>query len=292
VAPAGDRIPKPFTLALVQMYVEPGDLSRNLDHAEQLVADAVARKADVVLLPEAMDLGWAHPSALHRSSTIPDGPACCLLTTLARKHHTYLCSGITEREDDSVYNSSVIINDQGEVLIRHRKVNELGIAHHIYDPGDRLNVCRTPFGTFGLMVCADANADGNVLTRSLCYLGADVILSPASWAVKPDHDNRAEPYGEMWRRSYGGVARDFSVWIAGCSNVGPITEGEWKNWNCIGCSMVIDSAGNQVVQGPYGKNAEAIVLVDINPVKRPASGDGWYHELAKQRSSATPHLLP
>ena len=54
---------KEFKLALVQMYVEPGNLQKNLSNAEKLIAEAAAGGADFVLLPEVMDLGWTHPSA-------------------------------------------------------------------------------------------------------------------------------------------------------------------------------------------------------------------------------------
>ena len=33
--------------------------------------------------------------------------------------------------------------------------------------------------------------------------------------------------GNLWRDNYGPVASDFRLWIAGVSNVGPITAGPW-----------------------------------------------------------------
>jgi len=264
-----------FKIALIQMYIEPGNKKVNLDNAEKLIKEAAGKGAKVVLLPEAMNLGWTHPSALTEADEIPYGETCTMLAKSAKKHKIFICSGIVEKDGNSIYNSAVIINDAGEVLIKHRKLNELEIAHDIYDQGDRLNVCHTRFGTFGLLICADAFAKDLVLTRSLCYMGADVILSPSSWAVSPDWDNSKTPYGDTWRKAYIPVASEFAVWIAGCSNVGPITEGPWKNWKTIGCSLVIDPHGKEIVQGPYGENAETIIYVDIKPVKRSVRGTGW-----------------
>jgi predicted amidohydrolase len=264
-----------FRLALVQMYVEPGSLQKNLSHASDLISEAASGGADVVLLPEVMDLGWTHPSAKALADSIPGGKACDALCNSARKNNVYVCCGMAERDGDHIYNAAVIIDNQGRVLIKHRKLNELDIAHDVYDQGDRLNVCSTPWGTFGLLICADANARDHVLTRSLCYMGADVILSPSSWAVPPDHDNKADPYGDTWRKAYMPVAKEFQVWITSASNVGPVTEGPWKNWNCIGCSLIIGPDGKQKLMGPYGKNAETILFYNINPVPRPARGTGW-----------------
>jgi predicted amidohydrolase len=169
----------------------------------------------------------------------------------------------------------VIIDNKGQLLIKHRKLNELDIAHDVYAQGDRLNVCTTPWGTMGLLICADANARDHVLSRSLCYMGADVILAPSSWAVPPDHDNKKDPYGDTWRKAFMQVAEEFSVWFAAASNVGPVTEGPWKNWKCIGCSLVVDPEGHEVMMGPYGEKAETILYHTIQPVPRPARGTLW-----------------
>jgi predicted amidohydrolase len=266
---------KEFILAIVQMYVEPGNKEKNIAHAGKLIHEAAINKADVILLPEVMDLGWTHPSAKQFAEPIPKGDTCREICKMARMNNVYICCGIVEKDRDAVYNSAVIIDKTGKVLIRHRKLNELDIAHDIYDQGDSLGVCHTPWGTFGLMICADALAKNHVLSKSLCYMGADVILSPSSWAVPADHDNIKDPYGRIWRDAYMPVAGEFLVWIASASNVGPITEGPWKDWKCIGCSLIIGPDGKEKLLGPYGENAEKIIYLPINPVSRPARGAGW-----------------
>ncbi|OFY02279.1 MAG: hypothetical protein A2X05_16100 [Bacteroidetes bacterium GWE2_41_25] len=74
-----------FKLALVQMYVTPGDLLKNLSHATQLITEAAAGGANVVLLPEVMDLGWTHPSAKELAGIIPGGKAFNTLANAAKK---------------------------------------------------------------------------------------------------------------------------------------------------------------------------------------------------------------
>ena len=185
---------KPFKLALVQMKVEGGNRSANLAHAEKMIAEAARNGAQVLLLPEAMDLGWTHPSALDDAQPIPDGKTCKFLKAQAKKYNVYICSGMIEKEEKTVYNSAVLIDPQGNVILKHRKIYELDIGHPYYAVGDRLHVAETKLGTIGILICADANTEDQVLTRSLAYMGADVILSPCSWAVEADHDNQKEPY--------------------------------------------------------------------------------------------------
>jgi predicted amidohydrolase len=190
-----------FKLALVQMAVEGGDKWGNLRHAEELIDEACGNGARVVVLPEAVGLGWTDPAAKTEAETIPDGATCRMLGQAARRHGAFVCAGTVERENGAVFNSAVIVDPGGKVVLRHRKLNELDIGFQFYGQGDRLSVCRTELATFGLMICADAFARDFVVSRALGYMGADVILSPCSWAVPADHDNVKDPYGKLWRDS-------------------------------------------------------------------------------------------
>jgi len=269
------EVQRNFKLAMIQMYVEGGALDINLKNAVERIEEAAQNGADIALLPEVLDLGWTHSSALDSSFSIPDGKTFNVLSKAAKENNIYLCAGIVEKDADKIYNTAVLIDNQGKLLIKHRKLNELDIAHNLYAQGDRLNVCDTEYGTIGIHICADAFAKDMTLSRSLGYMGADIILSPSSWAVPPDHDNAKEPYGDIWNQVYKPVAKEFRMWIIGVSNVGPVTDGPWKNWNCIGCSLVVNPDGEEVLQGPYGVNADIIIYVDITTLERPARGTDW-----------------
>jgi predicted amidohydrolase len=262
-------------LALIQMKVEGGELERNLARAETRLAQAATNGAHIALLPEVFDLGWTHPSARELAMAVPEGIACKRLMKAAAAYNIAICAGLTESAGKSVFNSAVLIGSAGQLLIRHRKLNELDIGHQLYCQGDRLNVASTEFGTIGVLICADAFAEQLVLLRSLGYMGADLILSPSAWAVPPGHDNVKSPYGDIWRDPYRTVSREFRLWIAGASNVGHMNAGPWKDWNCIGCSLVFDPQGNEVLQGPYGPDADTILYADIITVPRPARGTDW-----------------
>jgi predicted amidohydrolase len=252
-----------FKLALVQMRVEGGAKETNLARAESGIAEAAANGAQVVLLPEALNLGWTHPSARTDADAIPGGETCTRFRAAAQRHAVWVCAGLVERAGGLIFNSAVLIDAEGEVRLHHRKLNELDIAHDLYVTGDRLGVARTPWGEVGVMICADAFARGQVVSRTLGLMGAKVILSPCAWAVPADHDNSREPYGELWLENYGPVARDFRVWIAGCSNVGELNDGPWRGRKCIGCSLVVGPQGEPVLRGPYGVGAETILLADV-----------------------------
>jgi len=270
-----DRERSRFRLAMVQMRVDGGSLEENIARAKARIGEAVSNRAQVILLPEAFTLGWTHPSAGSKAEAIPGGSACYELSQCSQQNECYICAGLVERSGSQIYNAAVMLGPDGELLIHHRKINELEIGHPYYALGDRLQVAPTPLGTFGAMICADAFCRGQVLARSLAMMGADVILSPCAWAVRAEHDNEREPYGQLWRDNYCPVARDFQLWIAGVSNVGWLTAGPWRGRKCIGCSLLVGPDGKQVLMGPYGPEADTILYADITPVARPAKGAGW-----------------
>ena len=250
-------------LALVQMLVEPGRKESNLARAEVRIAEATSRGAEIILLPEAMPLGWTHPSARTEADGVPDGESCARLRRTAKTHGVFVCAGIIERAGKKVFNAAVLINPAGKVIIHYRKIHELELAHDLYARGDRLSVAETPFGKIGLMICADSFAPGQSISRTLALMGAKLLLSPCAWAVPADHDNAREPYGQLWLDNYCPVARDFGVTIVGASNVGPITAGPWQGRKCIGNSLVIGRDGQEIARGPYGENAEASLMIEI-----------------------------
>jgi predicted amidohydrolase len=250
-------------LAIAQMLVEPGNKQANLVRAEHWIAEAAAQRAEVVVLPEAMPLGWTHPSARTEADGIPNGESCARLRQAAWQHQLLVCGGIIERAGQKNFNAAVLVDQTGNIIIHHRKIYELDIAHDLYARGDRLSVAETSFGRIGVMICADGFAPGQSISRTLALMGAQVILSPCAWAVPADHDNAREPYGQLWLDNYRPVAREFGVAIVGASNVGPITAGPWRGRKCIGNSLVIGKDGTELARGPYGENADTLLVVEV-----------------------------
>jgi len=206
---------------------------------------------------------------------IPEGETCVALRNSARDNAIYVCAGMAERDGDNIYNAAVIIDPSGVVIHKHRKLNELDIAHDLYGQGGGLSVVRTEIGTLGMYICADAFAVDNALSKSLGYMGADIIISPCAWAVPPGFDNEKTPYGEIWRQSYSEVAKKFNIWVVGVSNVGKIEKGPWRGWDCIGNSLAFAPGGKEVVTAPHGRCAETIAYLDVTMTKRPARGASW-----------------
>lgn len=245
-----------------QMLVEPGEPEANLARAVDVVRAAAAAGCAVVVLPECLDLGWTHESARTLAQPVP-GPATARLAAAAEG--VLVAAGLVERDGDRLHNTAVLLAD-GAVLARHRKVSELDIALTLYTPGTSLAVTATPVGVVGLDVCADNLPASLALGRALGQMGAQILLSPSAWAVPPDHDEAAHPYGDLWLGSYRALATEYRMPVVGVSNVGPVVGGAWDGHRCIGCSLAVGPAGEVLARGPY--DAEALLIVDV-PLRDP-----------------------
>lgn len=81
-------------LAMAQMSVVWGRAEKNLRHAAEMVEQAAARGADIVLLPECLDVGWTHPEAARRAAPVP-GPRSERLAEAARANDVWVVAGLT-----------------------------------------------------------------------------------------------------------------------------------------------------------------------------------------------------
>ncbi|MER6532033.1 carbon-nitrogen hydrolase family protein [Streptomyces sp. NPDC001508] len=246
-----------------QMYVEPGDLEGNLQRAETMVGKAAEAGCDVIVLPECCDLGWTHASALTRSAPIP-GATSAAFASFARDNGIAVIAGVTERDHDRVFNSAIAMDASGTLLAKHQKIAELSFARQVYQTGSSVQAFDMLGTRIGMTVCADnADADQPVLAGALGLMGARILLSPCAWAVPPDHDNVATPYGEPWESSYPRIARQYNMAVVGVSNVGPVVGGEWDGHRCIGSSLAVDHSGEIIAKLPYGIDAEVLHTIEV-----------------------------
>jgi predicted amidohydrolase len=260
-----------FKLAMAQMLVEGGEAKANLNRATGMIRNAAEQDCRAVVLPECLDLGWSDPVAVDLAQPIP-GPSSDTLCQVALESKIYVVAGLTERADERIYDTALLISPDGQILLRHRKINILTHVEGMYSVGDRLAVATTPLGTIGVDICADNFPDSLTLGHALARMGSQVLLSPCSWAVEAEHDNAKEPYGSLWKKSYSNLAKLYDMTIVGVSNVGWINAGAWKGRKCIGCSLAVGPDGQVLAQGPYGENAECLMIVPVELPPRSAVG--------------------
>ena len=156
---------------------------------EQWVAEAVARRATLLVFPEyfSLELASLFPEAVYSSLSLQLEALQGLLTDfstlfseLAHKHHVWIVAGTfpVQEADGSYRNRCHFFKPQGgcdtqDKLIMTRFENE----QWFIGAGDEISVFETDFGRIGINVCYDSEFP--MIARRQVELGANLIVVPS-----------------------------------------------------------------------------------------------------------------
>lgn len=254
-------------LGLGQLLVEGGEPERNFERAAKMIAKAAAKACDIILLPETIDFAWTHPSALTECQPIP-GPFNDFFCQQATDNNIYICVGLTEKTPDCNYNTALLIDNKGQILLKHRKINLLEVEFPFYEVGQKLEVVDTPFGKIGVNVCADNYGDALHIGHTLARMGAQIILSPSSWTVDYHVTEIDEPYHEKWFKPFHHLASMHDIIVASATSVGYIVGGPYEGKKKVGKSLVVDKSGI-LLEGMFNEFAGELKTIQLTlPVRR------------------------
>lgn len=179
------------------------DAEACVDKACAWIREAADKGADLIAFPEAYLSSfpvwsgvWApvetHEffSKLVASAVHIDGPEIRQLRDVAKRHGVFVSVGINESTETSygcIWDTNVIIGDDGSVLNVHRKLVPTYWEKLTWTPGDGsgLRVVDTRIGRIGALVCGE---NTNALARfSLLAQGENVHVSSFSprWPTHP-----------------------------------------------------------------------------------------------------------
>lgn len=130
---------------------------------------------------------WIQMMVLPELCTFGSSPACAVelpgdaedrYREAARRNDVWLIPGsIFERDGDRIYNTAPVINPEGEVVARHRKVFPFLPYEKGVTAGDEFVVFDVPgAGRIGLLTCYDMWFPE--AARTLAWLGAEAIICP------------------------------------------------------------------------------------------------------------------
>jgi predicted amidohydrolase len=248
------------SIALCQIFALDGDREGNFVRIESAIKVAVQEGAEIVCFPETCVLGWVNPQAHERACPIP-GKDSNRLSQLARQYKVHLCVGLAEKQGDRLYDSVILIDDQGNILLKHRKINIL--AHLMdppYTPGQEVQVCETRFGRIGLLICADS-FEMPVCER-MRKLKPDLVLIPYGWAAAED---KWPQHGKSLKSVVQRAAQTIKAPVIGTDLVGQISHGPWKGMVYGGQSVAAKADGDVVAVGKDRQQDIVVVTVNLGP---------------------------
>lgn len=244
-----------LVLGLVQMNVK-ADKVANIARACELVDEAAARGANFVGLPEMFN--YLGPGIREQAEAFP-GETHRALAAKARQHGLWMhCGSIPEvAEDGRYYNTTVVLNPEGEPVAKYRKVHLFDIhvpgqAPHkessAVAPGQGAVVFDTPWGRMGLTICYDLRFPE--LYRSEALAGAKLIWAPAAFTLYTGKDH--------WEVLIRARAIENEVFMACPAVIGARSDGTKP---CFGASMLVDPWGTVVAKAP---ERDAVVVGEVD----------------------------
>lgn len=101
------------------------------------------------------------------------------LGVIAKKYNTYiLCGTFVEEEAGKYYNTSVMLDSQGQIAGKARKIHRYASELLHVEPGKEQLLVDTPFGKIGVCVCSDYWIPE--MPRMLALKGAEMICVPGN----------------------------------------------------------------------------------------------------------------
>jgi nitrilase len=284
------------TVAAVQAAPIFLDLERSVDKACRLIEEAADHGASLIVLPEAflpaypvwvwfIPPGQTHRlrelyAALHGQSVTIPGDAVARLGKAARQAHACVAIGVNERNSEasggSLFNTLVMIDAQGEVIGRHRKLVPTAGERLVWAQGDGsdLVVYRLPFGRVGGLICWENYMP--LARYALAAWGEQIHVAP-TW-------DRGEP----WTSSMRHIAKEGRCFVISCCQALRMKDipDDWSfkreylggidEWINPGHSLIADPDG-KLVAGPLVQK-EGILYAEIRASE--LVGPRWQLDIA------------
>lgn len=232
----------------IQIDIKDRPKEENLEYALQLVDQAPL--SDLLLLPEVWPCGFFSFYRYQNESEPLNGPTVSAFQKKAVARGCYIHMGsFVEQDGDDLFNTSLLLNPQGQIIARYRKIHLFGYQSEekkILTPGKEVVVVDTPWGLAGLSTCYDLRFPE--FFRKMLDQGAKLFLVASAWPHV-----RLEAWTLFNRvRALENLSYLFSCNCAG-ANGGKQYAGQ---------SMIVDPLGRVITEGG---EREAFVSAEVDP---------------------------
>ena len=258
-------------VAAIQTTAGP-DRAANLAAAGDLVAEAAAGGAGLIVLPEYFSVAGT-PDVLRAGAEPLNGPTMTWAASIAAALGIHLVAGsfpeATGAADGRLANTSCLVGPDGATLAVYRKVHLFDVALRgvefresdtiapgseavvapLHRPDDTVGSDDVPPTVLGLSLCYDVRFPE--LYRMLTLAGATVVTVPAAFtaATGPAH----------WELLLRARAVEDQVFVIGAGQVGELPPGMPR---CHGHSMVVDPWGTVLAERP--DPTPGVVVADLD----------------------------
>jgi len=216
--------------------------------------------------------------------TIP-GPETDQLAEMAKKYRTYISASIHERDPeypDYFFNTAFIMNPQGRIILKFRKINpwiplELSTSpHDVLDTykAPLFPVVETELGNLACMVCYDQFFPE--VARQLAFNGAEVIIKPTIFPPYPQQF-MFDPY-------------DWYTIVNKMRSIENMLYGVNCNGAKYGHSMIVDYLGRTIALAARGRQMTIGATIDIGELREYRNKTKLHNMLQQVRTECYTYL--
>ncbi|MCB1467322.1 MAG: carbon-nitrogen hydrolase family protein [Rhizobiaceae bacterium] len=259
--PAANGTEKSLRVAAIQLAASDAG---NFTKMRTMAQNAKAQGAALVIYPESSAFGWLNPESFAKATPIP-GALEAQFSAIARDVGVWVATSIaelgppigTDGKYHQPYDTGILIDPTGKLVLRHRKYNvlqnaftkdecppESGDDGCEYATGDLadLAIADTPFGRTAILVCADAYTYDTTTLSALKKLTPEFVIIP--WGITAGSREECGTPG-FNATGYAADAAKFlgDVVVVGANATGERPYGRYlPSWYC-GTSGYATSAG-------------------------------------------------
>lgn len=245
-----------LTISLAQMHIKLARVADNFAKASNLIAQAAANGADIVLLPELWSTGYDLENAGEHAAELGEG-SFAKVAEAARVNRIAIYGSLLERRGDQVMNCATFYDAAGELRGVYRKIHlfRLFDEHLWLSEGEEPALLQQAWGAAGLAICYDLRFP-ELFRRYAVAHGAALMLLCAEWPLaRVAH----------WRTLLQARAIENQCFVAATNSCG-----ETGGTVFGGHSMIIDPWGQIIAEADEDEcliSAE-IDLAEVQQVRR------------------------
>ncbi|MEE1878473.1 N-carbamoylputrescine amidase [Altererythrobacter litoralis] len=271
-----------ITVAALQLPLGSDDEATNIAAVGELVEQAAARGAQIVLPPELFSgpyfcqvedealFALAQPTLEH--------PSVIAMRKLAVKLKVAIPTSFFERDGHHYYNTLAMIGPDGEVMGTYRKSHipdGPGYEEKFYfRPGnDGFKVWDVMGARIGIGICWDQWYPE--CARVMALKGAELLFYPTAIGSEP-YDSGLDT-SRMWQRAMQGHAVSNCMPVIAANRIG--TEGEQSFY---GHSFIANEWGDMVCEFGSAEEGVLVATLDLDQATKHRAGMGFFRDRRPQ----------
>lgn len=259
-------------IAAASINSELGRYEQTMESIARFAQQAAGEQADLVVFPELVVHGHCTPDTFEIAEPIP-GMSTDALCRIAAENNIFLSAGMSEKENDIVFNTQVLVGPDG-LVGKQRKIHTSRDESFFYKGGRDINVFDIGKCKVGIVICYDNQFPE--LARIVALKGADVILMPhaareAKWDDTPESESAARRHVfDFFSSSYRMRAREnacFCIYVDQAGRAGYVDAWPRDHLNQPhhpGGAMIIGPDGNIIKHTQTEQIRDEMIISDLD----------------------------